>query len=213
MRKTESLSRDWTIQTFRPLQFKAAVEVLNSAFFDDPASTYIFPEASKRERTLPWLFSLILRYGFQYGRVYTAAEMASGMVPGVAVWLPAEKAVIPMATQIRLGMWAAPFRLGFRSLKRVLDYSNYLDELRKRFAKQHFLWMLGVKPTYQDRQIGTALLEKGLNSFEGHCYLETHQERNLDFYRRHGFAAAFEGDIPAGGPHVWVMERSLPRQV
>ena len=46
------------------------------------------------------------------------------------------------------------------------------------------MWRLGLKPTYQDREIGTALLEKGLNSLRGHCYLETHKEKHLEFYRR-----------------------------
>ncbi|HSB06475.1 MAG TPA: hypothetical protein VLK23_14925 [Thermodesulfobacteriota bacterium] len=107
--------------------------------------------------------------------MYTAAGRTSGTVAGVAIWLPAERAVMLMATQIRLGMWAAPSRLGFWSSKRVLNYPNYLDRLRKKYAKQNFLWMLGVKPTYQGKDGGTALLEKGLNSHRGYCYLETHR--------------------------------------
>lgn len=206
MPKVESLSHDWIIQNYASAQFQAAVEVLSSAFLDDPASVYIFPETLKREKSLPWLFNLILHYGIEQGWVYTAAGRTSGKVAGVAIWLPAERAVIPMITQIRLGMWAAPIRLGLWSLKRVLTYSIYLDQLRKRYGKQNFLWMLGVKPTHQGKEGGTALLEEGLNSLRGHCYLETHKERNLHFYRRHGFTVVFEGDIPTGGPHVWVME-------
>jgi hypothetical protein len=93
MPEAESLSHDWIIRNYSPERFQAAVEVLSSAFPDDPASTYIFPEGSKRERELPWLFHLILRNEVQQGRVYTAIGRTSRTVAGGAVWLPAERAV------------------------------------------------------------------------------------------------------------------------
>jgi hypothetical protein len=40
-----------------------------------------------------------------------------------------------------------------------------------------------------------------------YCYLETHQERNLHFYEGVGSNAVFEGDVPAGGPHVRCLDR------
>ena len=56
MSKSKSLSRDWIIQNYVPEQFEAAVEVLSSAFLDDPASIYILPEVLKgRENCLGYL--------------------------------------------------------------------------------------------------------------------------------------------------------------
>ncbi|HEY6546941.1 MAG TPA: GNAT family N-acetyltransferase, partial [Vicinamibacteria bacterium] len=37
--------------------------------------------------------------------------------------------------------------------------------------------------------------------------LETLNERNLSFYRRHGFEVAAEGQVPEGGPPYWVLRR------
>jgi len=39
------------------------------------------------------------------------------------------------------------------------------------------------------------------------CYVETEKERNLPFYRRHGFEVVVEDDMPNGGPHFWTMRR------
>ena len=143
MPKSETLSRDWMIENYAPVQFDAAVEVLSSAFLDDPASIYIFPGVLKRKQELHWLFNLILHYGYRHGRVFTAAREVLEQWRGLRFGFQRELAVNPMTTQVRLGMWVAPFSLGFRSLKRVVNYSNYLDRLRKRYAKQNFLWMLG----------------------------------------------------------------------
>ena len=51
--------------------------------------------------------------------------------------------------------------------------------------------------------------EKQLQAyFAGHpCYLETHTERNVRFYQRHGFAVVSETNIPEDGPHFWLMAR------
>ena len=39
------------------------------------------------------------------------------------------------------------------------------------------------------------------------CYLETEKERNVPFYKRHGFDVVVEVDLPKGGPHIWTMKR------
>jgi hypothetical protein len=33
------------------------------------------------------------------------------------------------------------------------------------------------------------------------------KERNVTFYKKHGFDVVVEGDIPNGGPHYWTMRR------
>ena len=43
--------------------------------------------------------------------------------------------------------------------------------------------------------------------------LDTSTAANVAFYNRHGFEVADELDLPAGGPHVWIMcrEPAQPR--
>ena len=40
------------------------------------------------------------------------------------------------------------------------------------------------------------------------CVLLTNNERNLSFYRAHGFDIVLEGETPPGGPHAWAMVRT-----
>jgi hypothetical protein len=39
------------------------------------------------------------------------------------------------------------------------------------------------------------------------CYLETFNEKDLPFYKTHGFRIIAAGGIPGGGPDFWAMVR------
>ena len=69
---------------------------------------------------------------------------------------------------------------------------------------------IGVAPTVQGNGLGSSLLEVVLQHSDAHgraIALETSSERNLGFYRRHGFVVWAVTEMPDGGPMVWSMIR------
>ena len=73
---------------------------------------------------------------------------------------------------------------------------------------------LGVEPDRQGQGIGSALIQPVLGRADAEglpCYLETTKERNVTFYRRHGFDVVAEGDLPDLGPPFWTMRREAAR--
>jgi hypothetical protein len=68
-------------------QIGPASEMLTQAFFNDSKLTHVLPDEEIRKERGRHLFSFELRYGMNYGRVYTT----SPALEGVAVWLPSER--------------------------------------------------------------------------------------------------------------------------
>lgn len=75
-----------------------------------------------------------------------------------------------------------------------------------------YLQLLGTHPDWQRRGLGAALMEVMFERADTEglpCYLETETERNVVYYRRHGFEVRSEWDVPMGGPHMWGMLRPV----
>jgi ribosomal protein S18 acetylase RimI-like enzyme len=189
-------------------QIHEAGEALGRAFFDDPVFLWAIPDNAKRERVLPWLLGISVRYGNLYGEVHTTP----GKAEGAAVWLPPGSTDMPLWRMIRAGFLAALLKLGLAELNRLNNANNYLDKLHKRDmpGTHWFLMTLGVDPARQGQGVGGALIRPVLARADADglpCYLETSKERNLLFYQSHGFEILREVDIPNGGPRTWTMKR------
>ncbi|MGD2090560.1 MAG: hypothetical protein PVH61_30590 [Candidatus Aminicenantes bacterium] len=63
---------------------------------------------------------------------------------------------------------------------------------------------IDLDPSKQDR--AAAILESASSSGT-HCYLGTHNQKNIRFYEKYGFKVINEGKVPKHGLHVWAMLR------
>ena len=186
-----------------------AIEMMARAFEHDPMLQYILPDASERVRLLPWFVGTTVRYGHRYGEVYVTA----GLVEGVAIWLPPGQTVLTFSRMLRAGMLAAPLKFGLAGFGRFNNLVSYVEAVHKRVVPERhwYLWGLGVEPARQGQGIGGELIRPVLARADAAgvpCYLETMNERNLRFYRRHGFDVAVDSVAPKGGPRVWAMLRT-----
>jgi ribosomal protein S18 acetylase RimI-like enzyme len=104
------------------------------------------------------------------------------------------------------------------ALTRFGDFMELMSEHHERMMPEPhwYLMILGVDPAHQGAGIGSALIAPTLAEADAAglpCYLETAKERNLAFYRRHGFDVRHEAHIPGGGPKVWMMAREAKKVV
>lgn len=180
---------------------------LGRAFLDDPAFVYVFPDREERERHLGWLLGLGARYGHLFGETYTAGSPTVGG----AVWLPPGQTQSSPDRLVQAGFAEAPERLGAAAFGRFEGVIACIERLHAQAmpAPHWYLMVLGVDPPRQRRGLGGALMGPVLRRADRDgqtCYLETANERNLAFYRKHGFDEVAEADVP-GGPHFWAMSR------
>lgn len=179
---------------------------MRDAFFDDSASTFLWPDPEVRDAGLRWYYgSLVPRLGFGSGRVYVAASGA-----GQSVWIaPGRGITVPAA--LRAGVLGGVPRFGVAASLRLKRLADTIDALRAEAAPpgHWYLLLLGVAPEAQRTGLGAALMAPLVGEADAGrraVYLETSDPATLPYYRRHGFEVVGERRVP-GAHRYWGMAR------
>jgi ribosomal protein S18 acetylase RimI-like enzyme len=176
--------------------------MLGRAFDDDPVFRAIVPDDRHRRRALPELFrqwTILLH--LPLGGSYTTDDHA-----GAALWSPPGHWGIGWLMLARMGptMMRA---LGLRTAA-ALRVLHAIEAPHPR-TPHHYLRVLGCDPSRQGQGLGSKLLEPALAQCDARgeaAYLESSNERNLTFYRRHGFE--LRGEVVTHlGAKAWLMWR------
>jgi ribosomal protein S18 acetylase RimI-like enzyme len=182
-------------------------DVLGRAFDTDPIFRAILPDDAHRARALPVLFRAWLRrlhLGHQAS--YTTDDLA-----GAALWSPPGRWHIGVLDQAVM----APAMIGALGA-RVLTGLRVLLAVESPHPKEPAHWYLrviGCDPERQGRGLGAELLRPVLEKCDAEglpAYLESSNDKNLSFYRRHGFREVKQV-VTHLGPHAWLMWRE-PRR-
>jgi GNAT superfamily N-acetyltransferase len=185
-----------------------AAQLQARAFFDDPVFSWVFTDERERRERLPWVMGVGIRLGLHFGEVHTTREPMLGH----AVWLRPGSTHVSEERLHAAGFVDPEQRMGETALTR---FGTFMEQV----APQHdalvqephwYLLILGVDPPRQGQGVGGRLIQPVLAQADAdglRCYLETAKERNLEFYRRHGFQVAREDVVQGGGPRFWMMVR------
>lgn len=192
-----------TIREARAGDRAAVAKMLGRAFADDPAMSYIFPDAAQRAKRLPRLFALLFDSD-AVGMRLVAQDADAG-----TFWRPPGRAHVPMTAMLAQ---AIPLlaTLG-TALPRALRLSHAIEA---HFPAEPFwyLHIAGVDPARQGQGLGGASIRAGLARCDADgvpAYLETATESNVGLYARLGFALTGEWSVPKGGPCFWSMIRPV----
>ncbi|CUS45706.1 MAG: GNAT family N-acetyltransferase [Pseudomonadota bacterium] len=176
--------------------------MLARAFADDPATSFIFPDAEERAKRLPRLFALLFDEDARGMRVMTQGGEAAALWRG-----PGQNhtSILDMLLQA-WPMW----RIFGGALGRALAVSNAIDA-HFPAGDYWYLHIAGCDPAAQGRGLGGAVIRSALDRVADSglpAYLETATPRNLSFYRGLGFEVTAEWTVPKGGPLFWSMMRA-----
>jgi ribosomal protein S18 acetylase RimI-like enzyme len=204
------LEEDKRVVPLEAHQLGRACEVMGRAFREDQLLKYLVPDDAERARLAPSFVGKVVRYCSSYGQVHTTP-----MLEGVACWLPPGGSAPTFTRMLRTGLLTEPLKFGWAGFRRFMDMVSYTEKVHKRAVPgpHWYLWGLGVEPSEQGKGIGGALMGPILAraAAEGlPCYLETHNEANVPFYRKHGFEVVSDGEVPKRGPRVWAMVSEDP---
>ena len=190
----------------RPLQASdvdVLAVVLGRAFDDDPLFRAILPDAEHRRRALPVLFGEWMRLL----HLREPGSFVTDTLDGAALWSSPGRWAIGLTTLARMGPRTLA-ALGTRTIAglRVL---HAVESPHPKEPPHHYLRVLGCDPDRQGRGIGSRLLEPTLAACDTRgegAYLESSNEKNHAFYRRHGFEIRAEV-VTHLGARAWLMWR------
>ncbi|MGH9171245.1 MAG: GNAT family N-acetyltransferase [Acidimicrobiales bacterium] len=179
------------------------------AFHNDPFFEHLSPRPLQRARGLAifWRSQLAHLGG---SAVVLGAQGPDGRLAGVAAWIKPGCYPLPVVQQLRQAggaLWAL-----YPRPKALLDGSKYLLAIDKAHIEgpHWYLELLVVDPSVQRSGIG-AMLQQGQMAKADEagvpCYLETQNEDNLPYYRRHGYEVVNKLSPVRGGPPLWTMCR------
>jgi GNAT superfamily N-acetyltransferase len=182
-------------------QAKSGAHLLARAFHNDPLMVHVLPNAQRRRRLLPVLFSIVVRYCLRYGVIYTT----SGMEGVVCCLPPGQTTTVGRLALVSLS--DPPLQLGVTGLRRFLRASSVTEQAHKQAAPEAhwYIWALGVEPACQGYGFGGQLVRTVLQQARAQgrpCYLDTENPRNGPFYGKFGFHQVSE--IPITGSAVRV---------
>ncbi|MDH5655151.1 MAG: GNAT family N-acetyltransferase [Spirochaetia bacterium] len=172
---------------------KELTNIFSNTFSMDPAFVWIYQKNiwEKFSRLCPILFNLGLKYKALY---------YSGKEPnGFALWIP-PGVDVTFAELIRLGFLGALFDAGLFATIRLLRAFIYNENKKPKLMPENswYLFFLAVDENFRNQKIGEQLLKPVLahaDKNNHHCYLESSNPRNLNFYRKMGFDIVFESTL------------------
>jgi GNAT superfamily N-acetyltransferase len=182
----------------------AVAEALARGFHDDPIIAWVIPDPERRALELGSGFDLFARrIYFPRDEVYTTDHLA-----GAACWMPPGRTRVSVFEQLRMlpGMLAS-FR---RELGRLVALLNAFEKRHPHEKEHWYLPVVAVKPEWQGRGFGAALLRPVLDRCDREgvpAYLEATSPRNRALYERHQFVVLEELRARADAPPAWPMWR------
>lgn len=181
---------------YRPL-----AAMLARAFYDDPITSWFYPNAGRRLAHAERFFAIRLRQLDGLRLTFTTDDHS-----GAALWTPPGR----WREDLRQSLMLLPMMPVL--LPRIVRSTRAVREIERRhpLRAHYYLSVIGTEPSQQGEGVGSALLAVVLDRCDAEgigAYLECSKECNVAFYVRHGFSVTECVDLPEGPP-LWLMWRS-----
>ena len=199
-----SNAQGWNIGRLERKDIASAADVLRDAFVTYPITHYMFEGLDDGPERFRVMFEYLVEARIVRNWPVCVARV-EGEIAGVAVISePGEEYSTP---ELDLLWDNACSVMGEQAMERFMRYADVCDDTVPSWP-HHYLGILGVRPDYQGRGIGAALVEATKREAmrhpdsEGVC-LNTEAEQNLAFYERCGLEIL--ASCPVDSIRTWSM--------
>ena len=198
-----SADDDLSPRVASPHESPDVVEILVSAFYDDPTWSWAFPDPSKRVGQHRRLWRLFVEGAMRFPWVWlTQGNTAT------SVWIPPNETDLSDEQEAALEPLLIEM-LGSRA-SRALKGVEMFDQAHPRGVPHFYLTLLGTSVEHRGHAYGLRLLAENLRHVDEAglpSYLEASNPANVPLYMRYGFEVLGSFTLPEGGPEVFTMWR------
>jgi ribosomal protein S18 acetylase RimI-like enzyme len=159
------------------------VDILTESFDDNRSVNYVVKQDRNRKERIRGL----MNYSFDVCNAFGDVWIADDDQACALVLYPDKK-----RSTFNAIMWDAKLALSVIGLNRVGPVLSRESKIKSFHPKEQFtyLWFIGVALELQNMGKGSQLLKEIISESEGQkrpIYLETSVDRNLPWYKKHGF--------------------------
>ena len=166
-------------------------DILTRSFDQNKSVNYIIRQGKRRSERIRMLMEYSFDICCQYGDVFLSEDKKACAL----LVFPDKKRTSfkSVVSDIQL----ATACIGLSNIKKALDREA---KIKKNHPKEpmYYLWFIGVDPEYQNKGIGSSLLQEIIKesiTLQRPLYLETSTPKNIPWYKKLGFAIYQELDL------------------
>ncbi|TFF93216.1 MAG: GNAT family N-acetyltransferase [Promethearchaeota archaeon] len=174
-----------------------ASRVIARALFEDPLTSYYFPNENTRLEKSSLIFEYHLRYAILFGYAFASSEN----MEAIAVWRRPHYEFITPERQIKAGARKIINNFSKKFFVRVSPIDKVIINVHKEFAPfpHWYLSPLAVDPEYQGKGYASKLMQPMIAKCEREgfpIYLNTQVKRNVEIYKHLGFKVIDKTSLP-----------------
>lgn len=190
-----------------PPDSDVVVSILVSAFHEDPAWSWAFPDPTRRAEQHRRFWGLFVEGAMRYPWVWLAPGNTA-----TSVWIPPDGTEFSPAQEAL--MEATIIEMCGAGASRVLHTHEMFDRAHPRDIPHYYLTLLGTRAEHTGHGYGLALLAENLRMVDEAgmpSYLDASNPANVPLYERYGFEVRDSFTLPEDGPEVFTMWREAAR--
>lgn len=167
------------------------VDILTKSFDTNQSVNYIVKQDQKRVHRV----SSLMDYSFEVCYLFGDVLLSDDKKACALITYPDKKKTT--LKSILLDAKLILSAVGLKNIKKTLARESMINKIQPKEPK-YYLWFIGVDPQYQNKGIGSVLLNEIIED-SAHkkrpIYLETSTLKNLPWYKKFGFQIYHEFDL------------------
>jgi len=160
------------------------IEILSECFEKNKTVNWIVKQDSKRKERIKNLMEYSFEACIDAGQIYLTED-----VTGVIICSNSDDK-LPILEEAYLTIHFVLKVTGIEGIGRALRREKYINQFHPKDEEFIYIWFIGLEKTEQGRGVGSAMLQEVINRSNREklpVYVETSNDRSLNFYKRHGF--------------------------